>query len=204
MEEFALLAPGMDRRETRLLSIMLERAGLESPRVMESWREVDARYVLSVGKAAVDLWHEFGLIQVGAHHGYLFDHRASNGKSYDIMVVQHPGTLMQMSLVGHQAKDDMTSDLRAWSRVLEGVIAPSQLAMPNCAVCLRGKDKRRRTAEFWEPRLDGVGLCDDHWRKRAQISRRPKKRIEKSSREAQIKGQGEMVPDGRHVMVAKS
>lgn len=201
MHDYAVLAPELSDTEHRLLRVMLNNAGLwdQTHLIADHPRDINAKYVLSVGKAALDLWHEYGLIQVGAHHGCTFQH---DGRI--IMVLLHPGTLLQQTLVGHEAKGQMMTDLLTWGRVLDGQDGDQLPRMSTCAPCLKGKDKRQRRAEFWEPRLDYVGLCDDHWRKRAQIGKKAKPRVEKSSKAAQIPGQGEMIPDGRRVIVAKS
>jgi hypothetical protein len=50
-------------------------------------------------------------------------------------------------------------------------------------------------ATMWAEELDGVGLCDMHWTKRGQIkSKKVKKRVNPSSREAQLQGQMGMFP----------
>jgi hypothetical protein len=187
---FAILAPDLEKPHERLLKAMVQRTfrGDEHPYFpVESW-EAAAPFtnILSVGKAALDLWHEYNLIAVGRHRGCLFTHT-----NHNIMVLEHPGTLMQLSMVGHQAKDNMAGDLLAWRMMLEGEVLPNR-QMAECAVCRRKKDSLRREAYHWPVEVDGVGLCDDHKRRMGQLTRRPKKRLNPSSAAAQIAGQEEL------------
>lgn len=204
MQQFSVLSGPLSTAEAKWLQIMLEKAGLNIalPTHITPDLTTCLPLVLSIGKDGVDAWHEFGLVQVGAHHGLVFTKFHANGKRYTIMPIQHPGTLMQRSMVGWQARDDMVADLNAFRAIIDNPLA-SRVGMRYCAACVKGRPARQRPAEFYVTELDGVGLCDDHYRRRAKFTRRPTPRIEKSSRAAQLPGQGEMIPDGQHVIVAK-
>lgn len=200
--QFSILAGPLDPAEVKWLTIMLEKAGLAGTVERSHLSLTDCLpLVLSIGKDGVDAWHEYGLIQVGTHHGLVFTKFHANGKRYTIMPIQHPGTLMQKSLIGWQARDDMVADLHAFANLVAGRMSTPKMQW--CAACGKGRPARQRSAEFWVTELDGVGLCDDHYRRRAKFTKKPKPRVEKSSKAAQIPGQGEMVPDGQRVMVAK-
>lgn len=220
ISSFTLLAPYLTIKERRLLRVMLQRAGLDDyePSLAESMDEVDSRHVLSVGKAALDMWHEYGLVQVGAHHGSVFRHWHPAIGHLVIMQTLHPGSLMQLTIGGHEAKDAMGRDLANFRRVLGGEViagmpAATHFRMTMCGACARPGRKKaggggeRRAAVMWEERLDGAGLCEDHWRGRSKIVRRDKARGKKpnpSSKAAQLDGQLEMLPgDGSHIIVSK-
>lgn len=184
---------------------MLTQAKLPATTRCLDWGDITTQrptHILSVGKAALDLWHPFGLIQVGTHRGNVFTHHDTLGRHYLIMVIEHPGTLMQLSITGHQAKENMTRDLNAWSLILDG-ISPTNYKMKSCAGCVKSK-RSPHPAGFWDPRLNNVGLCDDHWRRRARYRKKPAKKINPSKAEAQMAGQLEMMPgDGTRVRVPK-
>lgn len=195
MANFTILAPGLELPHRRLLKAMCAQVGLPYASPAASWPEVqeqDARWVLSVGREALDIWHEWGLVQVGKHRGNTFGHHDARGGYYTIMVLEHPGTLMQLSLVGHEAKANMGGDLRAWRMMLKGELEVFTREMTTCGKCATKRDPVRREAHHWLVELDGVGLCDDHFRKRAALRRKPRKRLNPSSAEAQINGQEEM------------
>ncbi len=225
MLDFAVLAPDLELSHGRVLKAQLMNAGLPTPPPLHEWRAVEERrargmddehaapltHVLSVGRAALDTWHDFGLIQVGDHRGTTFETRGrTDGRLYHIMVIEHPGTLMQQSFVGHTARDHMRDDLMHWRKVLEHRIVAGDLHGKWCVKCAvkrrsQGHFPIRREAVEWDARVDGVGLCEDHWRRRSQITRVERKpRVHPSTRTGQISGQGEMVPDGQHIMVAKN
>ncbi len=209
---FAILAPDLTRQESKILQAMLQKVGLHpdgAPELVDQLPNLH-QHVLSVGKAALDIWHHYGLVQVGAHHGTMFTHRDPRGFRYEVMVLQHPGTALQRTLPGFEAKQQMVVDLERWRLVLEGRVSADRLRMEGCARCLATRVKAgftppRRRAEFWVEELDAVGLCDDHWRTRGRIVRKDRVKVErnKSKREAQIAGQGEMIADGQHIMVSK-
>lgn len=213
VSDFTILVPSdLESSHRRLLKAMVTKAGFAWPMdgLAMTWGQVQARghkFVLSVGKGAVDLWHEYGLILVGHHHGCIFQHRDARGEMYIIMVVEHPGTLMQLSMGGHEAKDAMGRDLAVWKKVVErGGLEWAGYVMMTCAPCRKRKESIVRAAEHHEERLDMVGLCDDHFRKRASIRKKPVKRVEKSSREGQMPGQLEgfvKMGDAMKVMVEK-
>lgn len=206
-----LVPPDLESSHRRLLKAMVTKAKMEWPMdgLAMTWGQVQTRghkFVLSVGKGAVDIWHDYNLILTGHHHGNIFRHRDARGELYTIMVVEHPGTLMQLSMAGYSAKEGMHADLLLWKGVVGGHVRAEDFLMATCGPCRRKKESVIRRAEHHEARLDDVGLCDDHWRKRAQIKKKPVKRVEKSSREAQIAGQVEgfvKVGDMMKVMVPK-
>ncbi len=214
MLDHIILAPDLEVPHGRVLKAQLQAAGLPTPPPLHTWEQVDATpnsKILSVGKAALDLWHEYGLVRVGDHHGVTFQTRGrqgvgSRGRLYDVMVVEHPGTLMQQSFIGHSARDHMARDLMHWRKVLEGRLFARDLRGKWCVRCAGAKRVvYKREACEWDARVDGVGLCEDHWRSRAKIQRVERvKKVNRSSKEGQMKGQMEMVPDGRHIMVTKN
>lgn len=195
---------GLERREVKLLGAMLNKARLHPSDCawVHDWDEVRAAgigYVVSVGEQGLKAWHEYGLVRVNMH-GSTFVHVDGHGDRFCVMPLQHPGGVFQQTAWGFGVKEDMQKDLLLWRDVIEGRMDPQRLRGIMCVKCLtarvaKGKEPVRRRAEHWVDELDGVGLCDDHWRKRAQIVKkvRVKKRVDKSSVEAQIKGQGVMV-----------
>lgn len=199
-----LLAPDLERTHQRLLGAMLMRAGLDGVRC-ETWAEVrehaqdadDGVVVASFGRAALDLWHDYRLILVGNQHGCMFRHRDTDHLSYDIMVLEHPGTLMQLSMTGYTAKAAMRDDLLLLREVLEGRADPEHWRMSGCGKCqtrrVKGGGVKVMPAVEWVAGLDMVGLCDMHYMKRGQIkSKKVKKRVDPSSHAAQIDGQGSL------------
>lgn len=206
----AVLAPDLDRSHARLLRSFLIGAGLSDHTVVQTWEDARAAtdtdgYILSVGKAALDLWHQWGLIQVGMQRGQVFTH-----DDRFVMVVQHPGTLMQQSWTGRDGKHHMKCDLQ---RLKIGVVRGDvvhQEHMHLCGRCqntrVKGGGGRSRPATRWVAELDDAGLCEEHYRTRGKIkSKWVKKRVDKSKAEAQIVGQLEGMPgDGTRVMVPKS
>lgn len=206
MIPYTILAPHLDTSHAKLLRVAATSVHLPvtSPPA-DSLDQCHTRHILSVGKDGLDAWHDFGLIRVGANHGDLFTHRAANGRTYRVMVVEHPGAMQQLSFGGHTARDNMVADLRRWRMVLDG--APSSGYYPAmCGGCLKMREPKHRPAEHWVEELDGVGLCDDHWRKRAQYRRKRAtvKVKDRGKMENQIPGQMEMLPgDGTKVRVSK-
>lgn len=215
-----LVEPNLEPAHRRMLRAALSSAGLlahVNPMWCETWEDVqmtrrvlntrDARFVLSVGRHGLDQWHQWGLIQVGHQHGNMFEHRDALGNKFTIMVIEHPGTLMQRSFIGHEAKASMKRDLTVWTQLLDGYAVDA--AMGVCGRCqstrVKGGGGRMRLAEHWPETLDGAGLCSEHYRTRARIkSKWVHKRVDKSSRAAQIAGQLEGMPgDGTRVMVSK-
>jgi hypothetical protein len=213
--DFSVLAPDLDTPHRRMLKVMLQKAGMVTAGlpIVDTLAECPTRHVLSVGKSGLDTWHDFGLIQVGAHHGNVFSHwtpptATSSAGHRVIMVVHHPGTLMQLTITGYEAKDQMGFDLMRWRGLLDGRVAREACRQTTCGKCLSRRGKGgpvHRPAEHWVVELDGCGLCEDCYRTRGKIVRREKKkRVNPSSREAQIQGQLEMLPgDGTRVVVAK-
>jgi hypothetical protein len=209
---FALLAPDLTPSHLKLL-----RAAASHPAVMLHLPDTIARdlstaptHVLSVGKSALDVWHDFGLVQVGVNHGDVFTHRSpTTGRTHKIMVVEHPGNMAQTRMefgAGKvlTAREDMVRDLGRWGFVLRG---KGTFHPDVCGGCLKStKSKLHRSAVYWLDELDGVGLCEDHYRARANYRR---KRVvvpvkDRGKTEHQIPGQMEMLPgDGTKVMVAK-
>lgn len=204
-QPFTILAPDLDTHQTRLL-----RAALTSTHL--AWTALsntlaDDHHVLSVGKAGLDVWHDFGLIKVGTNHGDLFTHRAVTGHTYTVMVLEHPGTLQQQSIVGHLARDNMVRDLDAWGRVLVGLADTMTLGPTLCGGCLKMREPKHRPAVEWVAELDGVGLCDDHYRRRASYRRKVPRvaRKDVGKMESQIVGQMEAFPgDGTRLVVSKT
>lgn len=207
MMDFDVLAPELDVPHRRLLKAMLRKAGLSEQVAITEMGDVRARHVLSVGRAATDLWHEFGLVQVGAHHGCVFTHWHPPIGHLVIMQVHHPGTLLQLSIEGHEAKDAMMRNLNAWRMMLEGKLRADDLRMADCAKCAvkrrsKGHFPIKRKAVEWDVRVDAVGLCEDCWRGRAKIVKKEKvKKVKPGTREAQMEGQGEMFVDGKTARV---
>jgi len=194
MREYAILAPDLDKPAERLLRALVARANL---RWSEPITELSAArligsgggLVLSVGKAGLDAWHEWGLVQANRDHGKMFEHRDPLGYRFDIMQLQHPGLAMQRTLPGFTAKQDIGEDLNVWMGVLMGLVEPEHLRMGRCGRC---KEPTRR-ATYWWDRVDGAGLCEDHWRGRGKIVKKERPRPKKGSVEAQIEGQMEMM-----------
>ena len=210
MTDFSVLAPDLDTPARRMLKVMMQKAGMTTAGLdfADTLAACPTRHVLSVGKAALDTWHEFGLIQVGAHHGNVFSHWTPGLGHRVIMVIHHPGTLMQLTITGYEAKDQMGFDLMRWRGVLDGRGGIEACRQGSCGRCggRRGKGwPQHRPAEHWVAELDGCGLCEDCYRGRSKIVKKKRgKRVEPSSREGQIEGQLEMLPgSGERVMVSK-
>lgn len=205
--EFSILAPELDLPSRRMLKVMMQKANITTAGLdfCDALEDCPTRHVLSVGKAALDTWHEFGLVQIGAHHGTTFRHWTPGMGHRVVMVLHHPSTLMQLSIVGYEAKDQMAFDLMRWRNVLGGVVRADALRQTTCGRCGgRRRDPVRRPAEHWVDELDGCGLCEDCYRGRSKITRKVKKKPNRSKAEAQIAGQLEMLPgDGARVMVSK-
>lgn len=201
MTPFSILAPHLPDEDARLLRVAIQAAGLPWTAPTDA---LSSTHVLSVGKAGLDVWHDFGLIQVGANHGDTFTHRARNGRRHVIMVVEHPSAMRQLSAFGkYSAREDMVKDLTRWHRKLT---AGTDLRPGNCGGCMKSRDSRVRSAEWWVEELDGVGLCDDHYRKRGKYQRKNKvvPVKDRGKIEHQITGQREMFGgDGTRVMVDK-
>ena len=194
MREFAILAPDLDKPGERLLRALIVRGGLVwSEPIMElsDARNPESALVLSVGKAGLDAWHEWGLVQANRDHGKMFEYRDALGYRFDIMQIQHPGLAMQRTLPGFTAKQDIGEDLNVWVGVLMGLVEPEHLRMTRCGRCKEGE--RWRKAEYWWEGVDGAGLCEDHWRGRGRIVKKEKPRPKKGTVEAQIEGQMEMM-----------
>lgn len=212
MTPFTILAPGLDTSQTKLLKVIVNAVRLPwtAPSQTLADASADCRHVLSVGRDALNLWHDFGLIRIGANHGDVFTHHPpppAVGPARVVMVVEHPGTLQQLSFVGHQARDDMVADLRRWRMVLAGELSVDACSAQWCGGCLKMREPRHRDATYWVEELDGVGLCDGHWRKRAQYRRRVARVAKKDAgkMEHQIPGQAEWFPgDGTRLIVSKS
>lgn len=201
-----VLAVDLERPHQRLLHALLVTAGLRDYTAVERWEDT-ARgdLVVSVGKAALDLWHQWGLIQVGHQHGQVF---TRDGRT--IMVLEHPGSAMQLGFVGRSAKDNMKADLaRFRSLTQQAPYWRELMQMTMCGGCQRTRMKggggMARWAAHWPEELDGAGLCEEHYRKRGNIKSRWKKpRVDRSKREAQMPGQGEMwAGDGTRATVMK-
>lgn len=199
-----VLAPDLaDRAHQRILHSLLTLTR-QPTRTVTTWEDTaPGDIVVSVGKAALDLWHQWGLIQVGSQSGQIFTH---DGRT--VMVLEHPGTMMQLGWVGNDAKRRAKG---AMSR-LAAVVAYGVEDVDRMVVCggcqrtrVKGGGGRHRVATHWPEELDGAGLCDEHWRKRGSIkSKWRKARVDKSTREAQVPGQREMFAgDGTRVVVRK-
>ncbi len=192
VSDFTVLTGELDIVERRMMVAMLVSAGLRSAHDWTTtWPPSDnTSYVLSVGKDALDQWHQWGLVQVGANHGSVFVHDRVN-----VMVIEHPGTLLQRSFAGHGARTTMRADLATFQHLLHGIEVRADMKW--CGVCQRTRVKggggRRRLATYWVEELDGAGLCDEHYRRRGTIkSRWKKEKVKPGTREAQVKGQMEM------------
>ena len=206
---YSVLAPELDVPARRMLKVVMQKSGLTTHDVEfgATLEDCPTRHVLSVGKAALDTWHEFNCIGITAHHGNVFQHWDGGRLGHRvIMVLHHPGALMQLSMGGYEAKDQMLFDLARWRGVVSGEVKAEVLRQGDCGRCMmkRGKGQRRVRAEHWVEEVDRCGLCEDCYRGRGKITRRPKKRVNPSAREAQVEGQLEMIPDGLHVILAKS
>lgn len=197
---FSILAPELERADERMLKALLTKTGVPIPEPLTSdYGELSGKVVLSVGKAALDLWHHFGLIGIGAHHGLAFTHHHPLGHTFTMVVLQHPATAMQISIAGYDTKRDMLVDLVRVRMLLEDPRRAVNMRMVTCAMCGMGsKGKKvapiRRPAEWWLDAADGVGLCEDHWRRRASIQwkdRTKSKKPHPSSRAAQLPGQAD-------------
>lgn len=206
MTPFTILAPDLSDSDTRLLRVALSHVGLPWAPPTDVL-PTHVRHVLSVGKAGLDVWHDFGLVHVGANHGETFEHRASSGRAYVIMVLLHPGAMNQLSITKHSAREDMVRDLGRWRSLMEGDASFYATKPSMCGGCQKSRNTRRvMPAEHWLSELDGVGLCDDHWRRRAQYRRKVTRVAakDKGKMEHQIPGQIEMLPgDGTKVRVSK-
>lgn len=204
MTPFAILAPNLDATQTKLLRAAITQSRLEWTLPTDALPDPPVRHVLSAGREALNVWHDFGLIKIGANHGDVFRHTSpTTGRSYAVMVLEHPGTMQQLSIEGHRARDDMLRDLRRWREVLE---QGAEWQSYWCGGCLKQRDSVRRPAEHWSNELDGVGLCDDHYRRRANYRRKRTvvKIADRGKTEHQIPGQMEMLPgDGTRVRVTK-
>lgn len=203
-----ILAPDLDRPQSRILKAVAVSAGLSDYEVVETWAAALAMadpgsWIVSAGKAALDQWHQWGLVQVGAQRGQTFHH---DGRY--VMVIEHPGTLMQQSMMGHDARKVMRVDLAMLAHRLQSDLM-NMAHMTLCGRCQRTRVKggggRTRIATRWVEELDDAGLCEECYRKRGTIKSRWKKpRVNAGAREAQIKGQREMFAgDGTRVVVRK-
>jgi len=199
---WCFLAPDLDLPETRVLKALASRAHLPFPGVAQTLADTHdlfrARLVVSVGKAGIAEWHRFGLVTVSGGHGRLFTHHdpAARYPTLTIMQLQHPGTAMQMSLGGYDAKADIGHDLTRWRELIghlgtkRFVALKKQMRMTSCAKCQASRKVTTRPATNWLVGADGVGLCDDHWRRRGQIrAKRPPTERNRSKPEAQVPGQ---------------
>lgn len=213
---FAILAPDLSASDARLLRVALSHCRLPWVEPVARLEDATSRLVLSVGKAGLDVWHEFGLVHVGANHGETFRHRARDGRVYTIMMLLHPGAMQQLSITRHSAREDMVRDLTRWGDVVEGARAGRVIGYgpTMCGGCQKarpraGGAKRVLPGVHEVAELDSVVLCEDHYRKRAQYKAKKKPRVKERDRgksEHQIPGQGEMLPgDGTEarVVVAK-
>lgn len=211
MTPFAILAPNLTDRDTKLLRAALTHVRLPIPVPVDVLPDSQPRHILSVGKAALDIWHDFGLIQVGANHGDVFVHRRMDGRHFFIMVLEHPGAMDQLSAFGkYSAREDMVRDLTRWRLVLESVasgkVGTHGWHPGTCGGCLKRRGGIPRPAEHWVDEMDGVGLCEDHYRRRGRYNR--KRKVvpvkDRGKIEHQIEGQREMFGgDGTRVMVDK-
>lgn len=204
MIPYVILAPELDRAHDRILRAMLGQARLPLAPVIETWAEVvkleaGARVVASFGKTALDQWHDYGLIRVGNQHGNMFRHATPSTRLvHDIMVLHHPGTLLQQSMAGYGAKGEMRRDLTELLNLLAGTVRPEDLRMPRCAKCqnarVKGGGGKSIPAQHWPEEIDTVGLCEVHYNKRGQIRGKStiKKRVNPTSHAAQIEGQMSM------------
>lgn len=188
MDWVLLLPENLTPREGGMLRAALRSQRVPEPMATRDRIEPGDRLVLSVGKSALDTWHEFGLILVGANHGDVFRHRTTGTAAgvARIMVLEHPGAMLQLKFDGRQARENYKRDLGLWRGVLEG----GEVSEPRaCGGCLKSKGNWPRVAAYWVDELDGVGLCEDHWRRRARYRVKRAKKPNPSSREAQMAGQ---------------
>lgn len=200
MTPYTLLLPdNLTPRESAMMS-----AALVSQRVPQP-SDDPAPIVLSVGKSALDSWHDYNLIRVGRQHGETFMHRETDKARARVMfVVIHPGAMMQLQWTGRTAREAMARDLLRFRCLLEGKHTARDLLGQWCGVCLGKREPRQRAAVAWPEELDCVGLCEDHARRKARLVRKAKPRVNPSSREGQIVGQVEgFGMEGGKVMVAK-
>lgn len=207
---FAILAPHLDTRDTKFLKSALSSARLPLVTPTDTLPTDDTRFVLSAGKDALDVWHDFGLIRVGANHGHVFSHvHPVSGRTYHIMVVEHPGAMAQTSLgIARDARERMKRDLMEWTHLLSNLSRGARMPRSTvCGGCLKHKDVlHRRRVEHLVAELDMAGLCDDHYRKRAAYKRKVPRVAKKDAgkSEHQIAGQVEAFPgDGTRLVVSK-
>lgn len=172
---------GLEKREVKLLGSMLAKVGMDPASCcwVHDWDEVRAGgigYVVSVGEQGLKAWHHWGLVKVNMH-GCVFEHRDDQGGEFAVMPLQHPGSCFQQTAWGYEVKEQMIEDLKLMATVVSGARQPwDGLANIWCAKCSAARVKKgveppRRKAEWWVGELDGVGLCEDHYRKRASIKR---------------------------------
>lgn len=209
MTPYAILAPNLDAYATKLLRVALSDSRLPWVEPVDRLPDDGTRFVLSAGKEALGIWHDFGLIRVHANQGSVFTHvDPVTARTHHLMVVEHPGAMAQMSLTRHDARADMRRNLMAWGWLIANLHRGATMPRSTlCGGCLKAREPRERPAEHWVAELDMVGLCEDHYRKRAQYRRKVKRvaRKDKGKMEHQIDGQMEMLPgDGTKVMVSKT
>ncbi len=203
--EFSILAPDLDAPSHKMLRILVDKSAMDMAEVASTLANCHTRHVLSVGKAALDTWHDYGLIGVVAHHGNLFRHWDSLIGHRVIMPVHHPAVVFQQRFGGWEVKDQMLFDLARWRGVVTGETGYEELKQQSCGRCAtRRRNSTRRPAEHWVAELDGCGLCEDCYRGRSKITKKAKSvKPKPGSKAAQLPGQLEMIPDGRQILIPK-
>jgi hypothetical protein len=198
---YAFLASNLDRAQTKMLLAIVAAAKLPAPVTVTDQLTADLpKHLVSVGRSAVAIWHEFGLVRVEGNHGNLFTTHKPTG-TFMVMQLHHPGSAMQPTLHGRMdVRLAMRDDLVRFRELLEGRRPPGQFLPQWCAKCLCAREPKKRMANWWLEGADGIGLCDDHWRKRAVIRRKAKKKVNPGSVAGQVPGQLEGFVGG---MVAK-
>lgn len=123
-------------------------------------------------------------------------HRPDNADGYWIMVCEHPAAIMQQTAWGYGVKEHLMNELDTMFRVcVEGMFAEGDLLGGRCLLCWHKRDGKKVLVQHYHWEADAIALCEDHWRKRANIKIKGavKKRIHPSAAAAQIPGQIELV-----------
>lgn len=186
-----LLPEDIEARELQLLQAITGKLGLSpiSCNWVHTWTQVMAggsEWVVSLGKAGLEEWHQWGQVQVNMH-GTMFrrDH-------WNVMVGEHPGGGFQRTAWGYGVKEHLRDEIASFNAARMGLVDSDELLGKWCVRCLRGREGKRVLVHAYLHEADWIGLCERHWRKRAEVTKVTRERVKKGSREAQIEGQEEM------------